>query len=173
MPKPPADLPDCFDCRFDRRGHPCRNADGSLDVAALAQGYVIHGRRTNRQAQTDDFSWTFACMDEVVTAVPELAFRCILAALEVCGDDRDIAYLAAGPLEDLIIRHGPRVIDAIEETAARNERFRRLLSGIWGESRTHPEVWSRLQRVLRKGPWLDDDPRTPQGSPRKSRRNEH
>ena len=172
MPEPSEDFPDCSECGFRIRDRPCRAADGTLDIPRLARVYLINGRNTGLQASTDDSFWAFECLNDIVEASPEIAFRCVLAALDLCEGDTDMAYLAAGPMEDLVIRHGPQLIDAIEEEAVRNARFRALLSGIWGESRTDPAVWSRIQIALRTGPWLDDDPRTPHGSRRRRGSNE-
>ena len=93
-----------------------------------------------------------------------MAFRVILEALPSFKANLEIAQLAAGPMEDLVTQHGERLIDEIEREAAKNEGFRYLLSGIWGQTHVPPEVWRRIQSAVEPGPHLDDDPRTPQGS---------
>lgn len=60
--------------------------------------------------------------------------------------DRLFAILAAGPLEDLIVHHGPEFIDRIEIEARQNPRFRDLLGGVWGSS-APGDVWPRIQRI--------------------------
>lgn len=55
------------------------------------------------------------------------------------------ALLATDLLEDLLIKHGPEYIDRVEETAATDPRFARLLNGIWKSSMTE-EVWQRVHQ---------------------------
>ncbi len=98
-------------------------------------------------------------MDTLVADEPELAFRIILFALPLFRTDREIGWLAAGPLENLVDAHGARMIEEIEREAAASARFRYLLSGIWGGPPYNDEaVWRRIQAAVRPGPWLDEDP---------------
>ena len=41
-----------------------------------------------------------------------------------------IGVLAAGPIEDLIEYHGPKVIDRIEALARQDPEFRKMLRGV-------------------------------------------
>jgi hypothetical protein len=45
--------------------------------------------------------------------------------------DESLAYVAAGPLEDLLKKHGPTVITRIEEESRQNDRLRIALSGLY------------------------------------------
>ena len=152
----------CFFCKYGDGDFPCRAADGDLNVELVAVAYAALCR--NGMNETDPGFWAFECMSNLVETAPRAAWRCVLATLRHCETDKEIATLAAGPLEDLVIKHGPEMIAEIEREAAGNDRFRRLLSGIWGQAHADPAVWRRVQAALQPGPWLDDDPRTPQGS---------
>ncbi len=61
-------------------------------------------------------------------------------------DKRDAlrAYLAAGPLENLISSEDPQIIAGIEAEASRNQGFKDLLGGVWLYS-VSPEVADRIE----------------------------
>ena len=152
----------CFRCRRRGSDHPCRGVDGSLSVDLLAAGYAVICQEREGAIPDADF-WAFECMENIVDTAPDLALACIIATLKLLTSDYQISVLAAGPMEDLMVRHGPRMIAAVERAAV-DPAFRHLLSGIWGENRINPGVWRRVQSAVQNGPWLDEDPRTPQGS---------
>lgn len=60
------------------------------------------------------------------------AWPIILALIEHAPDDEALAFVATGPLEDLIHRHGQRIGDQIVEQARRDPRFRQALGDVWG-----------------------------------------
>lgn len=55
--------------------------------------------------------------------------------------------MIAGPLEDVVIRHGVELIDRIEREAERGEHFRSALGGIWLSVDDLPR--DVLERVVR------------------------
>jgi hypothetical protein len=55
--------------------------------------------------------------------------------------------LAAGLVEDLLVAHGPAVIDAIEKEARASLRFRQMLAGVW-TSGVDPQVARRLDNAI-------------------------
>ncbi len=63
---------------------------------------------------------------------PEDAWPLVLALIERAPDDEALAYVAAGPLEDLV-RHYPQTFaDRLVENTRRDPRFRAALAGVWG-----------------------------------------
>jgi hypothetical protein len=87
-------------------------------------------------------------LDGIVRKEPEIAWLAIQLIYIDCEDDIEKAILAAGPLEDLLVAHGPLFIDRIEALAASDSGFRELLAGVWRNT-IAPPVWERLQVVLR------------------------
>jgi hypothetical protein len=65
--------------------------------------------------------------------------------------DRVVSLLAAGPLEDLLAKHGPKFIERVEELARQDQKFNSLLGGVWQNTMTD-EVWKRVQ-AARKEIW--------------------
>src|SRR5690348_1360229 len=82
---------------------------------------------------------------------------CLDAILEVLSripcDPGDLHFqvLAAGPLEDLLVDHGPDFVDEVEELARRNPSFRLLLNGVW-TSGVEASVVEQLAKY-RNAPW--------------------
>jgi hypothetical protein len=80
---------------------------------------------------------------------PERALAIILEVLKIEQNGNMLGYLAAGPLEDLITMN---TIDMIEAEAAKNERFRWLLGGVWYHT-APDELKARLDAIIQGQHW--------------------
>lgn len=56
-----------------------------------------------------------------------------------------LSNLAAGPLEDLLVRNGSKVIDRIEVIAKEDSEFRKCLGGVW-QNAMSDELFERVQK---------------------------
>lgn len=83
-------------------------------------------------------------MDWHLDGEGELLWRFITAAYKRNPSDKVVGALAAGPLEDLLAKHGPEFIERVEELARRDPQFNYLLGGVWRSSMPE-EVWQRVQ----------------------------
>ncbi len=92
-----------------------------------------------------------ATMGAVLSDAPETAWAAVLKLLERDLTEKQLALLAAGPLEDLLAMHGLQFIERVEQEAERSPRFNHLLGGVW-QNRMSQEVWERVQRA-RKEVW--------------------
>lgn len=102
-----------------------------------------------------EFELLFPVYDEVCVLVeeaPEQAWQFILEALRVSDSTAVMETLAAGPLEDLLVHHGARLIDRVEEEARRNPRFAFLLGGVWA-GRLSGDLWKRIEAVRDRRGW--------------------
>ena len=100
--------------------------------------------------ESDGFDLDF----EVPVRYPRLCLDAILLVLERIPSDpagRHFPVLAAGPLETLLMRHGPAMVDEIDVLARRSPSFRMLLNGVW-TSRMDSAVVERLTKYL-SAPW--------------------
>ena len=61
-------------------------------------------------------------MREVVESDPDRAWRIILAVIGSAPDYAVLATLAAGPVEDLIDRHGDSILPIVTEEAQRTQK---------------------------------------------------
>ena len=60
--------------------------------------------------------------------------------------------LAAGPVENLLAKHGDRFIERVELQAQQDPQFARLLGGVWKNTMTD-SIWLRVQRVWDRHGW--------------------
>ena len=97
-----------------------------------------------------DTFWAFQVLDDLVARDPPAAWRLILQILELAGsDDEVLDNLAAGPLEDLLRRHGPKVISWVVSEADTNPAFRNLLTGV-DPNAASELAWQRVERAIIK-----------------------
>lgn len=91
----------------------------------------------------DEDLWAFEEMDNLIREKPIEAQDVILKLIDKALDDNTLAFIAAGPLEDLLIHHGEEVIDWVEKNARQNNKFAQCLAGVW-ESSIKKDIWKRI-----------------------------
>jgi hypothetical protein len=97
-----------------------------------------------RRYLTGDESAHGALVELTFVAPPDEQWTFILELIAAAPDDDDVlAHIAAGPVEGLLGRHGPAVIDRVEDLADRSAKFRRILRGVW-QHMTPDDVWARV-----------------------------
>jgi hypothetical protein len=79
---------------------------------------------------------------------PAEAWRLTLGLIERAESNEALAFVAAGPLEDLIREHGGAFADRIVAEAHTNERLRKALNYAWGWDDVSEYVRSRLVPLL-------------------------
>lgn len=97
------------------------------------------------QAHDDNF-WAFTELSDLCETSPDRCWTVIQEIRRVDGSDKILANLAAGPLEDLLVQHGHRFIDAAETLAREDAQFRKLLGALW-QNDVADDVWARIKRV--------------------------
>jgi hypothetical protein len=94
----------------------------------------------------DALFWAFEKLDSLIDDDPETAWRVIDLIWRRDQSDLMLAHLAAGPLEDLLVRHGPAFIERVYGTACKEPVFRKMLGAVWRNSIAEP-VWQRLKQI--------------------------
>lgn len=133
---------------------PCSNSDlantGATDEKYLQfhelRRTCRHYLRYHEEKRPED-SWAFDRVSEIVRDEPDVALELTLLLFKKAGDDDAVlAYVAAGPLEDLLKLHGLHVIDRLEQESTTDPRLQLALSGVWGIDSGHPlfERWYAL-----------------------------
>ena len=89
-------------------------------------------------------------MRDIVKRDPEGAWDILLELIRRADGDRALAYIAAGPLENVLVAHGERYFPRVETETGRNAKFRRALVGVWGESRMSEDLVRRLHALFEK-----------------------
>ncbi|MGC9419367.1 MAG: DUF6869 domain-containing protein [Rhodovulum sp.] len=128
-----------------------------LALAGFAALYLDFLRAT---MEADDpaahpLVWTYALFSDLAEGAPALALDAVLACLARCETAEEVAFLAAGPLEDLIAENGAAVIDRIEAEAVENPRMRFALSGVWPPDGGPALFWARVRAARGTGPDID------------------
>jgi hypothetical protein len=77
-------------------------------------------------------SWILEKVDVATNSNIDEAWEITRAVIEKASSNEALAYVAAGPLENLLQMHGPAVIDRVEREAEKSEKFQLALSGVWG-----------------------------------------
>jgi hypothetical protein len=102
-----------------------------------------------------DTVWSASCLLELELNHPNLAFEVLVIALRRATSIEEVSILAAGTLEQIIVDHGPSMIDRIEALAKTSRRFRFALSGVWPQGRKETDVWQRVLAAASAGPQMD------------------
>src|SRR5208282_1055134 len=76
-------------------------------------------------------SWASPELDDLVRDEPERAWRIILVLSEQSPDEEFESILAAGPIENLLVEHGPAFIERVEQRATTDPKFNHVLGGVW------------------------------------------
>lgn len=112
----------------------------------LARDWIALNEIGSGRPESAHLDWAFNAMCDLAFKSPDECWDVILAILKMDQSDNIMAKLAAGPLEELLVYHGSKVIDRIEQLARQDDEFRKLLGGVWKNS-IPDEVWIRLQAV--------------------------
>ena len=87
-------------------------------------------------------------LDDLIHSAPEEAWTVTLELVAAAPDDRVLANVAAGPLEDLLTK-SDRFIDRAEIQAQRDPKFRRCLTGVWGLAATARERLAKYVSTIK------------------------
>lgn len=121
-------------------------------LAELAKAYCRKYSSKESANNMADFE-IFERASDLVKGNPEAALTFILLAIREKPNDFAFANLAAGPLEDLLVLHGEKMIGTVENEAKQNSDFDDLLGGVW-LGRMKPEVADRVAHA-RSAIWKD------------------
>ncbi len=123
-----------------------------IDRTHLLDEYVAHAKAVRHGVNDDPHYWAVEAIDELIRRDPDEAWTLLLELIARAEDDRMLASIAAGPLENLIVRHGWHLIEKIEAEAETGRRFRRALSGVWGETQMSEDLAQRIKLLVRDEP---------------------
>lgn len=97
------------------------------------------------QERRENF-WAFNELVGLCNDDPESCWKVIHLIRQLDGNDKILANLAAGPLEDLLVYHGNDFIDRIESLAKKDPQFKKLLGAVWQRD-TPDSIWKRVKAV--------------------------
>ncbi|MCW5203781.1 hypothetical protein VU10_03325 [Desulfobulbus sp. US1] len=111
---------------------------------------VQKSRKTPRQA--------IVYVDTLVNTDPKKALELLATIIDCCKNNKELAYVAAGPLENLFVYHGYAIIDKIKEKADCSEKFQLALSGVWLDE-DEDIIFFRWVELMKLYNFTGDNPR--------------
>jgi len=97
-----------------------------MGAAKLAETYFQYFRTKSR-----DYRWAYEDVDDSVRNDPIKGWELTKLLIDRAESDEALAFVAAGPLENLMINGNPEVMDRIEKESQTNQRLQLALSGVW------------------------------------------
>jgi hypothetical protein len=119
----------------------------------LLAAYLAHGARDRAHADESGLEWAFGRVNDIIREAPpaealQLALDLVQRTPDDDLDDRLLAYVAAGPVEDVLCKHGAAVLEPLLAAADRDARVRTALAYTWGWNGMDSAVWQRLQAAI-------------------------
>ncbi|MGZ3426238.1 MAG: DUF6869 domain-containing protein [Polyangia bacterium] len=120
-----------------------QKAERASLVVAYWHDYITrHVQRDKIEA--DRWFWAWEAVDAIVHDDPEAALWLTVELAEYCVSAQALAYLGAGPVEDLVKTADDALFARILKAARKRPRFRRALATIW----IHDETRIRALKLL-------------------------
>ncbi|MGA8743410.1 MAG: DUF6869 domain-containing protein [Terracidiphilus sp.] len=117
----------------------------------LADNWIRYWYAPKDSAEAEATAWATDLYD-LEYDDPETLWLLILNIHRKDQSARVQEVLSAGPVEDLLAKHGERFIDRVEAEAMKDPKFAHLLGGVWKSGMTN-EIWNRLQAVWDRRGW--------------------
>ena len=122
-------------------------------LEALAEGWIGYWLAPYNSPERAAYDWvTDQVYDLTYEEDPELLWQLVLAVHRRDRSIQIMQVLSAGPLEDLLARHGERFIVLVEVEARRDPTFASLLGGVWKNAMSDA-IWERVQGVWDRRGW--------------------
>lgn len=97
------------------------------------------------RTRSQDLFWAWNAVIDLVIRSADEGFEVVRALIERSADEPTIFQIAAGPLEELLPRHGPKIIDGLLEVGGKDQKMRLALArGVWGRNRIRSDVQEKL-----------------------------
>jgi hypothetical protein len=118
----------------------------SLEVQKLATAWIALQNAPQGSSEHRKHFWAFEKLTDVREEEPEVCWIVINEIRKLDGSDKILASVASGPLEDLLVSHGPMFIARVEHLASTDPQFRKLLGALW-QNDISDEIWGRVRAV--------------------------
>lgn len=112
----------------------------------LVSAYFEHWRTND-----DALAWAYDRVSNEIRKKPIEGWELVLALIAAAPNDEALDYVAAGPLEDWLCRHGGPRVAQVSDQAHRDLRFRRALGATWGRNRMSKELAAAIDKLVGAG----------------------
>lgn len=114
--------------------------------------YHAEGMSRGGQVKDDDQNyWAAKMVDDLLRVDPETGWEVIEHIVARVEDPAVLAYIGAGPLEDLLAKHGRDFIDRVVAKIQSDPKFAEVAGSVW-QNVIPPDVWITLQKALGQTP---------------------
>jgi hypothetical protein len=124
------------------------------DISELAEGWLrLQYSKIDTAEYASNF-WAEGDMWKLKEIHPEMCWEAIVAIIRTDSSDFILGNLAAGPVEELLARHGPRLIERITSDSKRNQQIPKMLKSVWRND-IDQETWSKIAQLAGQRPTLE------------------
>jgi len=115
------------------------------NIESLIKSYIKYSKDSKKY---ENRFWAWEKVHDYVDEEPEIGFMIILKLIEEAGEDKILANIAAGTLEDFVKKHHMEYFDKIENELRRNPKFRRCMTGVWLYSGFPKDKIERIRKYV-------------------------
>jgi hypothetical protein len=117
----------------------------SPEDRSLLEGYLANFR----EGGDGEHFWAYEAVEDLLGTDPERMWSLVLEMLKSTAEPLYRAYVAAGPLEDLLAQHGAQFIERAEALATSERWFLDSLRSIYLQGRMPEAVRVRIERACK------------------------
>ena len=121
-------------------------------ISVWADAWIKNWDLDSKDPEQKKFAWATDKAWEACFYNPELAWLLVEEISRRELDNKVASIFAAGPLEDLLSKHGELMIERFETKAKAEPKFANILGGVWQNDMTE-EIWQRVQAVWDRRGW--------------------
>jgi hypothetical protein len=96
----------------------------------------------------DKTFWAYQTLDDLCLKEPIRALKIVREIFEMNPEERVISNLSAGPLEDILVRHGVELMPYLKQCLRENKELSTLLEGVWING-MDTEVQLALEEIIK------------------------
>ena len=122
---------------MDHRQTPIAPNPSDEELQALLDDYLF------LELGSEEQQLAFDAAADLLSDAPEDCWRLIELAATMDLTAEQIAYFAAGPVEDILGRHGPLFIDRLEAAARSQPTIGMFIAGVW-RGQMSDAIWGRV-----------------------------
>lgn len=104
------------------------------DTDKLAKSWIFAQKLGVDSPGYEKQSWAVDKVIDLADQAPDELWQLILRILELDSSEKIINAVGAGPLEDLMAKHGESFIVKVEEQASKSEVFKQTMRSVWLDS---------------------------------------
>ena len=119
------------------------------DTNSITNAWIAMHMSAEGSPEYKKHFWAYEELDSLCDVEPLRGLLVIDDIVKTSQDDVVLANLAAGPIEDLLVRHDEYIIEHVVAITKGNPSWHKILRSVWKNS-IADEVWDRVQRCIKE-----------------------